>query len=164
MILFARFALFLVGAHYSYQFFTSYWYVGSIFGAVVLAWNSHSLKTLLSFRNAAFLISSTLIYALVIFVYDKGGDADQGFYLAVAIGTVLLPIAHKVFLGTSWKRTLIAIVGLYALWYGISFLISKLELKGLAEKSINMVSIWQALYLAFLFCHGHAATRQPVAA
>jgi hypothetical protein len=146
VVLAGKLALFATGAYYSFKHCADYWYVGPIFGAVVLIWSANAPRELLNVRAAAFFVASTLIYALVYGVHDELPDGDVSFYLAVGLGTVLLPLAHHVFLGGPRKRMLAAIPLLYALWYAASHALGRLELRGL-EKLLNMVSVWQGLYL-----------------
>lgn len=139
--------VFLAGAYFSGQYLNSYWYIGPIFGVVVLVWNTTSLRELLRLRNCAFLLASTLIYALVSQLLSRE------FSLAVAIGTVLLPLAHMLFLRVHWKRTLVAIPCIYGSWYLLNIVIYTLsgENAPLVGAFVNMVSSWQAAYLLYMF-------------
>lgn len=115
LILLVKIGLFLIGTYLSYEHCAAYWYVGPIFGVVVLVWYAQSLCEIARLRCAAFLASSTLIYAFVFWLSDQLSNTNYGLYVAVAAGTILLPIAHKLFLSVSWKRILITMPGPYVL-------------------------------------------------
>lgn len=145
----AKIFIFFIGAYFSYKHCASYWVVGPIFGVVVIVWNARSLPELTKAQNLAFLFCSTVIYALVYWIASR--NSDRGFFVAVAVGAVLLPVAHKIYFSVSWKRTLIVIPCLYGLWYGIGSLIAQLHFEGTMETIVNYVSIWQVLYIALFF-------------
>ena len=125
-ILLAKIAFSIIGIYFCILLQTGYWFVGLIFGGVVLLWHAKSLRELLSFRSAMFLVASTFIYALMVtlrsFSNILGGNwpspLDDQF--VVAVGTVLLAIAHALFLKASWKRVGIAIPCVYGSWYFIA--------------------------------------------
>lgn len=151
-----KLAAFLAAAYAfaHYDLIAEYWYVGPIFGAVVLLWHAGSSRDLVRMRSLGFLAASTLIYALVAWIILEWDDEipeipnvfDAGF-LGVMIGSALLPVAHGALLGASWGRVTIAIPCLYLAWYALSLS----ELFGLDNALINFVSVWQALYLVCMF-------------
>ena len=147
LLLVGRIALFLAGAFISGKQVNEYWYIGPTFGIVVLAWYANSIQQLLSLRSLGFLVASTLIYALVARLAGE-------LMVAVAIGTLLLPTAHAALLGTSWRRTAIAVPGIYGTWYLLGLLTSWLGERwrlGPLEHFVHLVSIWQVAYLLFMF-------------
>ncbi len=150
LLLIARIAAFLVGAHGTRQVVTSSWYVGPIFGLVVLVWYARSLRELFALQSAGFLAASTLIYSLVFRIASMGMTEENVFRAAVAIGTIFLPLAHKAFLTASWRRVLIAVPGIYGLWYALSSLIAKRTWPQPVDSLVNPVAIWQAAYLLFM--------------
>jgi hypothetical protein len=156
LILIGKLAAFLASAYAleHYGLIAEYWYVGPIFGAVVLVWHARSSRDLVSIPSLKFLAASTLIYALVAWIIMDGDSVipeipdvfDAGF-LGVMIGSALLPVAHGALLGSSWRRVKIAIPCLYLVWYALA-------LSGLFDLDItliNSMSVWQALYLLFMF-------------
>ena len=156
LILIGKLAVFLVAAYAleRYDLIAEYWYVGPVFGAVVLLWHARTIRDLVSMRSLGFLGASTLIYANVAWIIMDGDSLipaipdvfDAGF-LGVMIGSALLPVAHRAFLGASWRRVKIAIPCLYLVWYALA-------LSGLFDVEItliNSMSVWQALYLVCLF-------------
>ena len=76
---------FLVCAYVSAEHMTDYWVIGPTFGLVVLIWRATDVDHLFKSGAAAFLIASTLIYALVVRL-EKGELKLGG---AVAVGTIL---------------------------------------------------------------------------
>ncbi len=151
-----KLAAFLAAAYAlaHYGLIAEYWYVGPVFGAVVLLWHAGSSRDLLRMRSLAFLAASTLIYALVAWLILEWDDEipeipnvfDAGF-LGVMIGSALLPVAHGAFLGASRRRVTIAIPCLYLAWHALVLT----KLFELDNALINSMSVWQALYLACMF-------------
>lgn len=99
-----RLALFAVCAWVSSVYVTPLWVIGPMFGLVVLAWHL-PLPPTFTGQHALFLLASTWIYALLMYLVIAGWpfstdsvEVDQ----AVLIGTVLLPLAHRQFLGAPW--------------------------------------------------------------
>ena len=137
-----------------YDLIAEYWYVGPVFGAVVLLWHAGSSRDLVRMRSLGFLAASTLIYALVAWIILEWDDEipeipnvfDAGF-LGVMIGSAFLPVAHGALLRASWGRVTIAIPCLYLAWYALVLS----ELFGLDNALINSMSVWQALYLVCMF-------------
>ncbi len=156
LILIGKLAVFLAAAYAleRYDLVAEYWYVGPVFGAVVLLWHARAIRDLASARSLGFLGASTLIYAIVAWIIMEWDSVipeipdvfDAGF-LGVMIGSALLPVAQGALLGASWRRVKIAIPCLYLVWYALA-------LSGLFDVDvtlINSMSVWQALYLVCLF-------------
>jgi len=147
-----KLVVFCVGVYLSLLYGYHYWYVGPIFGVVVLIWHVKSPRELVKLQHAAFVAASTLIYALVVWKYKPaifGGPDNMAW--VVAIGTILLPVAQTVFLRASWRRALIAIPGVYLTWFLVAFLYEKLSLTGSwIEPIMNPVVAWQSAYLVFM--------------
>ena len=156
LILIGKLAVFLTAAYalQHYDLIAEYWYVGPVFGAVVLVWDARSSRDLVSIRSLEFLGASTLLYAFVAWIIMDGDSVipeipdvfDAGF-LGVMIGSAFLPVAHGALLGAPWRRVKIAIPFLYLVWYALA-------LSGLFDAEItliNSMSVWQALYLVCLF-------------
>ncbi len=158
-ILAVRLVVFISEAYLAisqWLWFFQQWYFGLTFGIVILVWRATSVREAVRFRSLAFLAASALIWMLVfqllkrsmtgaIFV-DFKIDARM-VYGAVALGTVLLPVAHAQLLGTSWTRMLITIPGILGVW-GIWLLANHWAFDNLIGVEI---SIWQAAYLLFMF-------------
>ena len=151
----AKIAAFLVGTYWSFRCAVSHWHVGPIFGIVVLVWRAKSLSDIFNIRSIAFLAASTLIYALVIEIMGRTSNrisSDLWSYLAMAVGTILLPIAHGLFLNAPWSRVFLAVPAIYLVWYGLGFGLNAMDLHNQpVEALVNTVSIWQTVYLVFMF-------------
>src|SRR2546425_11188674 len=50
------------------------WFVGLIFGIVIVVWNERSAKTAFTLTNAAFLGASTLIWILVLWILFRAAN------------------------------------------------------------------------------------------
>ncbi len=119
--------------------------VGLIFGLVILAWHSGSIKQAVSRNSIGFLAASTLIWVFVLNVPIPVPNDQYGVGLLVAkvaLGTVLLPIAHAGILGESWRRVVLAIPAIYGLWWYLTFNLTAMQW---------MVESWQGAYLLFMF-------------
>ena len=153
----AKAVVFLLCAYTSATHMSDYWVIGPTFGLVVLIWRSTDVDALFKPDALSFLVASTLIYALVVRL-EKGDLKLEG---AVAVGTILLPLAHAWLLKVPWKRAAIAIPATYAVWFVLSRLLGRLDdSSGIGQKIsealdevriINMASVWQAAYLGFMF-------------
>lgn len=153
LVVLGKITVFCFGVYFSLQHWTDSWSVGPIFGVVVLTWYARLPTDLLSLKAAAFLAASTLTYALVVKKYEPAilYKTDNLLWV-VALGTVLLALAHAVFLKASWKRMLIAIPCIYATWWLSMIVVDRLRLTGsLAEIILNPISSWQGGYLLFMF-------------
>ena len=157
-----KLGLYLAGAWVSQKSCAGYWVVGPVFGAVVLACNARALPALGWVRPAAFLGSSTLIYALVYGIAENGGWEwhnpvvewlSGAFPAGVVAGSILLPLAHRVFLGSAFRRTVGAWALLIASFYGVT--LAALAADRLGVTGINFLAIavyvWQGVYLAVFF-------------
>jgi len=146
LIVALKLIVFVLGATASWRFIADHWYVGPIFGTVVLVWHVKALKDLIKPRAISFLVFSTLIYALVIWSHDL----LESIYLAVAVGTILLTLAHKILLVASWRRLFVAIPSIYGIWFLFGKLLEYLEIISPLQFFLNYVTVWQAAYLFFL--------------
>ena len=156
----AKAVVFLLCAYTSATHMSDYWVIGPTFGLVVLIWRSTDVDALFKPDALSFLVASTLIYALVVRL-EKGDLKLEG---AVAVGTILLPLAHAWLLKVPWKRAAIAIPATYAVWFVLSRLLGQLHdmtaigvnIGDVLDKTriVNLASIWQAAYLGFMFWPG----------
>lgn len=152
-----KIAVFLIGAYLGGKHVTDYWVVGPIFGLVVVIWQATSLRALVTLRSGAFVVASTLIYALVLWLYGAllhpfSTQRDYSFVAMIA-GTALLPLAHAWCFKVSWRRVLVAIPAIYALTYLVGFLGDAvgLDKTPLADFLYNGVTVWQGAYLLLMF-------------
>ena len=112
LILLLKITVFMSGAYLCYEDdrMENYWYVGPIFGVVVLIWQASKLKDLFQHRGSTFLIGSTFIYALVVYIIAHTDDSDFWFRVAVAPGSVLLPLAHGTIFKVERPRVILTIL------------------------------------------------------
>lgn len=148
-----RLGLFALCAWISQEHMDDRWVIGPVFGLVVLAWQV-KWPPVLTAQHGLFLLASTLIYAVVAHIAVEAktpfGEGDSELYLAVALGTVLLPLAHRQFLGATWERTWRTVLGVYAVWFVVVQCFSLMDVS-LDWALVNTASVWQALYLYCMF-------------
>jgi len=163
IILAVRLVVFISEAYFASIFSTSAllpfswssiagWSIGLTFGIVITVWRATTFREAARFRSLAFLAASALIWILVVQLMNRNikpgvGIDDRIFYGSVALGTVLLTIAHAQLLGTSWTRTLIAIPGTLGVW----LLAGRYPLHNVIVFDPDAVSVWQAAYILFMF-------------
>ncbi|MFC1583842.1 hypothetical protein ACFL4U_04065 [Candidatus Neomarinimicrobiota bacterium] len=151
-----------------------HYFVGTIFGVVVVIWHGRTVRELIHWRSAAFIAASTAIYVVVRILPDHSLDELtsiseimaqfwsfilEGFKLVggVAFHSAVLPIAHALLLGASLKRVLVAIPVTLGVWFKVSllWLAIVLALPYPIPQSvlyvINYTSIWQMAYLLTMF-------------
>jgi hypothetical protein len=151
-----------------------HYFVGTIFGVVVVVWHVRSVRELVNWRSAAFIATSTLIYVVVRILPDHALDELtsiseimaqfwsfilEGFKLVggVAFHSAVLPIAHALLLGASLKRVLVAIPVTLGVWFKASLLwlaiilVLPYPMPQPVLYLINYTSIWQMSYLLTMF-------------
>lgn len=155
-VIFIRLAAFLVGAWISGEHTADRWVVGPVFGVVVLLWHARQWEQCWRKPSLIFLACSTLIYALVVTIALSGPgwfSDNMRIYLAVAVGTFLLPLVHAVCLGADTSRLRRAVPLIYVVWFMATKLLEWLDpsLPYPWNRLINSAAIWQAIYLYALF-------------
>ncbi len=165
MILLGKVVVFVVGAIATLNLLFQFVYImGVVFGLVILVWYAQTLKDLVNWRCVAFLIASTLTGAVVIILGSSPGLTLRWLPWGVLVGTAMLPVAHSLLLGATWKRTLIAIPSIYCAWilsYGLLhgfngwWFIEHTpywnNTSSFEFSIFNNVTIWQAAYLVSMF-------------
>ena len=160
-----------------------HYFVGTIFGIVVVIWHIRSLRELIHWRPAAFITASTLIYVVVRILPDHALDELtsiseimaqfwsfilEGFKLVggVAFHSAALPIAHALLLGASLKRLLVAIPVTLGVWFKLSLLwlaiilVLPWPMPQPVLYIINYTSIWQMSYLLTMFAFRKTVVEQ----
>ena len=154
-----KIASYLLGAFASAKLCAAYWYVGPIFGAVVLVWCfGRSVRPSL-FRLLAFLLCSTLLYALVFLIANSRQpvwmfEPFDMLAVGVSAGSILLPQSHVLLLGGRWSSaavTSILLILSYFAVYCLFFLVEKIGLSSSYSMYI-LAYIWQGVYLLRFFC------------
>jgi tetratricopeptide (TPR) repeat protein len=131
------------------------WWVGLLFGGVVLVWDTRSFRQLMNVRSAVFLACSTAIFVLAeAFARREMLQQTQvqhwlvsPFFVAVFAGGMLLAAAHGAVLRASWQRVAIAAPGIFAVWY------LNLRLMDVFWGTVDLrtlIALWQGLYLLFM--------------
>ncbi len=158
----ARFLIYASSVFISCKYANSYWVIGPVFGLAVICWDSRNFRNFAAVKHVAFLISSTMIYALVFFVssqnWNHGSDFTDSFFgslpIAVITGSILLPLAHKFLLKTGTK-ILFRTMPLLILSY---YCVAAFSLANDAWKwgfQINFlfltIGLWQGFYLYSFF-------------
>jgi len=155
----ARLASYAVGAFLSAKLCAGYWYVGPIFGAVVLVWCFGLKGRPGLLRFFLFFLCSTLLYALVFFIANIRQppwmfEPFDMVAVAISAGSILLPISHALLLGGHWRSAAITSILLIVSYFAVYSLFFFLEKIGLPTNSYSMyllVYFWQGIYLVRFF-------------
>lgn len=134
----------------SFQWIQEFWVVGPVFGLVVLLWDWERSRTVRPTAYAGFLIASTLIYALVVWMVRENFFQEalpEYIVPGVLAGTVLLPLAHKVFLGNSMVRTIISMILVYGVSMGCGMIFDTISVAMPFKMILNATGAWQISYL-----------------
>ena len=163
------------------------WYFWPIFCAVIVIWRARSLEDLLSSQSGAFLLAGLVVAGLVALAPHQYElvQINKVVYPRLGVGTILLLAAHALVLKASWRRVLVACLGVYVVW----LLVGGWALQGLISLGtlthrlvqggawsflkaaitdfsytitwlLNPVTIWLAVYLLFMFGRLPAKKRQ----
>lgn len=154
----ARLAGYLIGAFLSARLCAAYWYVGPIFGAVILVWCFGLTVRPNLFRLSSFFACSTLLYALVFLIANLRQppwmfEPFDMVAVGVLVGSILLPASHVLLLGGRWRSpavTGILLIASYFAVYYLFFVLQKIGLPG-GYSTYLVVYVWQGIYLVRFF-------------
>ncbi len=153
-----RFLIYVSSVFISSKYANDHWVVGPVFGLAVITWDSNTFRNFAAARHVAYLAASTLIYALVFHIssqnWNHGSDLLDSLIgslpIAIITGSILLPVAHKLFLSASSKAVGRTIPLLIMSYYLVAFISLANDACHL-EWHINFLSVsigaWQAVYL-----------------
>jgi hypothetical protein len=158
----ARFLILASSVFISAKYADNYWIVGPVFGLAVICWDSNNFKNFVAAKHLAFLVASTLIYALVFHIssqnWNRGSDWQDSFFgslpAAVVIGSVLLPWAHRIFLSARIaivRKVICLLIGSYYVTASISLANDQWGFGWKINFLFLMIALWQAIYLYTLF-------------
>jgi len=154
----ARPASYLLGAFASAKLCAAYWYVGPIFGAVVLVWCFGLSARPQLFRLFSFFLCSTLLYALVFLIANirQPGWMFEPFDMVavgVSVGSILLPMSHVLLFGGRWSSSAITSMLLILSYFAVYCLFIFLQKIGLpgSYSTYILVYVWQGVYLVRFF-------------
>lgn len=143
-------------------FCASYWVVGPVFAAAVLAFNFQSIHShRISVRHLLLIASSTLIYALVYWIASKGWKLRPewldmlagGMTSAVVIGSILMPSVHAMLFDLDVAAVRRTVLYLIVSWYAailLSWIDDRLGLRIPVDYLLIAIALWQAIYLRML--------------
>jgi len=162
MELFFRLVVFAASAWISVKYAVGYWVVGPVFGLAVVSWDSNTFKKFVAVKHLSFLAASTLSYALVYHVstlnWGHGSDFLDSMIgslpIAVVVGSILLPLAHKLLFSSDFKRAARLIILLILSFYIItliSFGNDHFEWGFKINFLAISITVWQGLYLYSFF-------------
>jgi len=153
-----RLATYLIGAFLSARLCAAYWYVGPIFGVVVIVWRfGHAVRPQW-FRLFSFFVCSTLLYALVFLIANIRQpvwmfEPFDMLAAGVSAGSVLLPLSHIFLLGGRWSSVAITSMLLilsYFIVYCLFFFIEEIGLSS-SYSMYSLAYVWQGVYLVRFF-------------
>ena len=145
----------------SHKFSSHYWVVGPVFAAAVLLANFEAIRKKISPSHLLFIGVSTLVYALVFWISDKGwkfspdwldmlaGSLSGG----VVVGSLLLPFLHTILLGADAKTAQSTALVLIVSWYAVvllSWIDDAIKFKPDVDYILIAIALWQGIYLTRL--------------
>ena len=157
-----RLIIYVCSVLISFKYAGGYWVVGPVFGLAVVCWDSNTFRSFAAKKHLAFLAASSLIYALVYHISRQNWNHGSDFMdsvagslpVAVITGSILLPLAHKVFLSAGWKAVRQTIPLLVASYYLVTAVSWAKDVSGVTwDINFLMVAIaaWQGAYLYSFF-------------
>ncbi len=140
------------------QYAAGYWVVGPVFALAVFLVNRDKVFGKISAQHVIFTASSTLIYALVYRLADKGWKLSPdwfdmlagGFTAGVVLGSVLLPCVHMLLFGGNFKEVRSVTAMQVISWYVILLLswgFEKLDFRQPVDFMFVAIAVWQGIYL-----------------
>ncbi len=147
-----------VSVYVSWKFCAGYWVVGPVFAAALIIANLDTVRKKFSLKPYGLVILSTLIYALVFWISEKGWrlqpewlDMLAGSLSAgVILGSVLMPALHASLYGFEVKNAQITSAALIVSWYVCISLSLMKEYMGLRlpiSEGLLAIALWQGIYL-----------------
>ncbi len=157
-----RIVVFVVGAYFSNKSVSGTYFdpvcefflIGLTFGVVVITWHWSLTREFKWYSWTGFVLISTLIYLLVTILPELDiPETALSFVIQnpLFLGTILLPLAHKLVLKTSWLRVAITIPRVYAVSFSGGAFLDTLVLNGIVRDFVDIVFLWQGSYLVFMF-------------
>jgi len=156
------FILYIAGAWVSQRHAAEYWVAGPVFGIVAVVWAAKSLKEVWSKNALAFVLMSTLVYALVYHIARQSWSSDSVIReslcgplpTGVVVGSLLLPMVQSLCLGTprlsAFKGAFVLILSFYV----VTLMANVADYIKLGE-NFNFIAIavfvWQGIYLLHFF-------------
>lgn len=152
---------YLASVYISREYCDGYWVVGPVFAAAALIAHYGASGLKVSFRHALFLVASTLVYALVYWIYQHGWDFRRdevdmligSLSMGVVAGSILMPALHAFLFDVDMKKVRRTAGLLIVSWYLVIF-VSKLDNEFGFPISLDYtllaIAAWQAVYLSSL--------------
>ena len=145
----------------SRRYCAGYWVVGPVFGVALLLVNFERVSKKLSSKHFAFVLASTLIYALVYFIADKGWKFRQDWLDMLAgslsggivLGSILMPLIHAKLFGLKFKAVKLVSLLLIVSWYAVaaaSLIGEVIGFKSPIDFILIAIALWQGIYLKCL--------------
>ena len=143
----------------SHKYAARYWVVGPVFAAALLAAHFDQIRKKISLRHFGLVIASTLIYALVFWISDKGWKFRQDWLdmlagsltAGVLLGSLLLPAAHALLFGIDLKTVRSVFLWLIASWYLVILISLASEAlgfrTGVVDYFLFAIAAWQGIYM-----------------
>ena len=142
----------------SHKYAAGYWVVGPVFALALFIANFESVRKKVSPNHLLFLAASTLVYALVYWISDKGwkfhsDTADMLFGAlsgGVVVGSLMLPFLHSMLLGADAKSSQSTALSLIGAWYAVLLLAwidDAVKFKPDINYILIAIAVWQGIYL-----------------
>lgn len=141
----------------SWKYCAGYWVVGPVFAAACLLLQYEKVRKAFSLNHLLFAAVSTLVYALVFWISDKGwrfktewidmliGSLSAG----VVLGSILMPVFHTMLFSGDLKtvrKISFLLAGSWYLTLWVSFVDDAINLPGRIDYSLIAIALWQGIY------------------
>lgn len=152
---------YLLSVFVSWKYCAGYWVVGPVFAAAILMAHFKQVGKKFSLRHVAWILASTLVYALVYWISRKGWAFQQDWLdmlagsltAGVIAGSLLMPAIHAYLFDVPSKSARKASLLLILSWYVtifLSLLDEKLGFKPHIEYDFVAIALWQGIYFRTL--------------
>ena len=151
-------AAYITSVLISWKFCAGFWVVGPVFALCFLAANYECVLSARSYpKHLIFILASTLIYALVFLIADKGWKFHQDSLDAVGgsltggvvLGSILMPFVHAKLFGIDLKTAGRVSLWLVISWYAV-VLVSLIDewagVKFSIDYTLIGIILWQGIY------------------
>ena len=150
-----------VSIFFSNRYADGYWVVGPVFAAAFFVINHEKVFKNPSLKHLAFLLASTLVYALVYWISGHGWKLEPEWLdmlagattVGIIIGSLLMSLVHALIFGVDLKKVRLVAGWLIGSWYFVlllSWIDDATGFKPSIDYLLVSLALWQGIYLKCL--------------